>query len=149
MTNVQQHIGSIALVVKDYDDAIEFYTQKLNFELVEDTDLEDGKRWVLISPPNSNGAGSNGTNSNGTNSSRTNLLLAKATTPEQISAIGNQTGGRVFLFLYTDDFWRDYNLMLFKGVIFNGEPRVEPYGTVAVFEDLYGTKWDLLQLNNQ
>ena len=149
MTNVQQHIGSIALVVKDYDDAIEFYTQKLNFELVEDTDLEDGKRWVLISPPNSNGANSNETNSNETNSSRTNLLLAKATTPEQMSAIGNQTGGRVFLFLHTNDFWRDYNLMLSKGVTFNEEPRVEPYGTVVVFEDLYGTKWDLLQLNNQ
>jgi len=143
MTNVQQHIGSIALVVKDYDDAIEFYTQKLNFELVEDTDLGEGKRWVLISPPNSNG-----TCSNGTNSSRTNLLLAKATTPEQMSAIGNQTGGRVFLFLHTNDFWRDYNLMLSKGVAFNEEPRVEPYGTVVVFEDLYGTKWDLLQLNN-
>jgi len=149
MTNVQQHIGSIALVVKDYDDAIEFYTQKLNFELVEDTDLGEGKRWVLISPPNSNGASSNGASSNGTNSSRTNLLLAKATTPEQMSAIGNQTGGRVFLFLHTNDFWRDYNLMLSKGVIFNEEPRIEPYGTVVVFEDLYGTKWDLLQLNNQ
>jgi catechol 2,3-dioxygenase-like lactoylglutathione lyase family enzyme len=149
MTNVQQHIGSIALVVKDYDDAIEFYTQKLNFELVEDTDLGDDKRWVLISPPNSNGANSNETNSNETNSSRTNLLLAKATTPEQMSAIGNQTGGRVFLFLHTNDFWRDYNLMLSKGVTFNEEPRVEPYGTVVVFEDLYGTKWDLLQLNNQ
>ena len=148
MTNVQQHIGSIALVVKDYDDAIEFYTQKLNFELVEDTDLGDDKRWVLISPPNSNGANSNETNSNGANSSRTNLLLAKATTPEQISAIGNQTGGRVFLFLHTNDFWRDYNLMLSKGVTFNEEPRVEPYGTVVVFEDLYGTQWDLLQLNN-
>jgi len=143
MTNVQQHIGSIALVVKDYDDAIEFYTQKLNFELVEDTDLGDGKRWVLISPPNSNGACSNRANS-----SRTNPLLAKATTPKQISAIGNQTGGRVFLFLHTNDFWRDYNLMLSKGVTFNEEPRVEPYGTVVVFEDLYGTKWDLLQLNN-
>ncbi|KAA1150113.1 VOC family protein [Pseudoalteromonas fuliginea] len=149
MTNVQQHIGSIALVVKDYDEAIEFYTQKLNFELVEDTDLGDGKRWVLISPQNSNGASSNGTSSNGANSSRTNLLLAKATTPEQMSAIGNQTGGRVFLFLHTNDFWRDYNLMLSKGVTFNEEPRVELYGTVVVFEDLYGTKWDLLQLNNQ
>ncbi|AQQ00047.1 glyoxalase [Pseudoalteromonas aliena] len=148
MANVQQHISSIALVVKDYDEAIEFYTQKLNFELVEDTDLGEGKRWVLISPPNSNGASSNGACSNGTNSSRTNLLLAKATTPEQISAIGNQTGGRVFLFLHTNDFWRDYNLMLSKGVTFNEEPRVEPYGTVVVFEDLYGTKWDLLQLNN-
>ncbi|MEM5509606.1 VOC family protein [Pseudoalteromonas sp. AS71] len=148
MTKVQQHIGSIALVVKDYDEAIEFYTQKLNFELVEDTDLGDDKRWVLISPPNSNGANSNETNSNGTNSSRANLLLAKATTPEQISAIGNQTGGRVFLFLHTNDFWRDYNLMLSKGVTFNEEPRVEPYGTVVVFEDLYGTQWDLLQLNN-
>ena len=144
MTNVQQHIGNIALVVKDYDEAIEFYTQKLNFELVEDTDLGDSKRWVLISPPNSNGA-----SSNETNPSRTNLLLAKATTPEQISAIGNQTGGRVFLFLHTNDFWRDYNLMFSKGVTFNEEPRVEPYGTVVVFEDLYGTQWDLLQLNNQ
>jgi len=148
MANVQQHIGSIALVVKDYDDAIEFYTQKLNFELVEDTDLGDDKRWVLISPPNSNGANSNETNSNETNSSRTNLLLAKATTPEQMSAIGNQTGGRVFLFLHTNDFWRDYNLMLSKGVTFNEGPRAEPYGTVVVFEDLYGTQWDLLQLNN-
>ena len=143
MANVQQHIGSIALVVKDYGDAIEFYTQKLNFKLFEDTNLGEGKRWVLISPPNSNGACSNRANS-----SRTNLLLAKATTPEQISAIGNQTGGRVFLFLHTNDFWRDYNLMLSKGVTFNEEPRVEPYGTVVVFEDLYGTKWDLLQLNN-
>ena len=137
MTNAQQHIGSIALVVKDYDDAIEFYTQKLNFELVEDTDLGDGKRWVLISPPNSNRA----------NSSRTNLLLAKATTPEQMSAIGNQTGGRVFLFLHTNDFWRDYELMQKNGVNFNEQPRVEEYGTVVVFEDLYGNKWDLLQLN--
>lgn len=143
MTNVQQHISSIALVVKDYNDAIEFYTQKLNFELVEDTNLGDGKRWVLISPPNSNGADSNTASSKGAN-----LLLAKATTPEQMSAIGNQTGGRVFLFLHTNDFWRDYNLMLSKGVTFNEEPRVEPYGTVVVFEDLYGTKWDLLQLNN-
>ncbi|MBB1289999.1 VOC family protein [Pseudoalteromonas sp. SR43-6] len=143
MANVQQHISSIALVIKDYGDAIEFYTQKLNFELVEDTNLGDGKRWVLISPPNSNGACSNRANS-----SRTNLLLAKATTPEQMSAIGNQTGGRVFLFLHTNDFWRDYNLMLAKGVTFNEEPRVEPYGTVVVFEDLHGTKWDLLQLNN-
>jgi len=148
MTNVQQHIGSIALVVKDYDEAIKFYTQKLNFELVEDTNLGEGKRWVLISPPNSNGASSNTASSKGANSSRTNLLLAKATTPEQISAIGNQTGGRVFLFLHTNDFWRDYNLMLSKGVTFTEEPRVEPYGTVVVFEDLYGTKWDLLQLNN-
>ncbi|MDQ2046101.1 VOC family protein [Pseudoalteromonas sp. 20-92] len=143
MTNVQQHISSIALVVKDYDDAIEFYTQKLNFELVEDTNLGDGKRWVLISPPNSSGANSNTASSKGAN-----LLLAKATTPEQMIAIGNQTGGRVFLFLHTNDFWRDYNLMLSKGVTFNEEPRVEPYGTVVVFEDLYGTKWDLLQLNN-
>ena len=135
---MKQSISHIALVVRDYDEAIEFYTQKLNFELVEDTNLGDGKRWVLISPPNSNE----------TNPSRTNLLLAKATTPEQMSAIGNQTGGRVFLFLHTNDFWRDYNLMLSKGVTFNEEPRVEPYGTVVVFEDLYGTKWDLLQLNN-
>ncbi|WMN62193.1 VOC family protein (plasmid) [Pseudoalteromonas xiamenensis] len=129
---VKQSIGSIALVVKNYDDAIEFYTQKLQFTLVEDTDLGGGKRWVLVSPPNSNG---------------TNLLLAKATTREQIATIGYQTGGRVFLFLHTNDFWRDYESMRNKGVTFNETPRIEPYGTVAVFQDLYGNKWDLLQLD--
>ncbi|MEM5550623.1 VOC family protein [Pseudoalteromonas neustonica] len=131
MTNIKQHIGSMALVVKNYDDAIAFYTQKLSFYLVEDTDLGNGKRWVLVSPPNSNG---------------TNLLLAKASTPEQLEAIGNQTGGRVFLFLHTNDFWRDYKTMQKNGIRFNEQPCEEAYGTVVVFEDLYGNKWDLLQL---
>ncbi|EGQ7877639.1 VOC family protein [Vibrio parahaemolyticus] len=130
---VQQQIGNIALVVENYDDAIEFYTQKLQFTLVEDTDLGGGKRWVQVSPPNSNG---------------TNLLLAQASTAEQSHAVGNQSGGRVFLFLQTNDFWRDYDLMKANGVVFNEEPRVEDYGTVVVFEDLYGNKWDLLQLNS-
>ncbi|WP_338365583.1 VOC family protein [uncultured Pseudoalteromonas sp.] len=126
----KQHIGSIALVIKDYDEAIAFYTKKLSFELVEDTDLGDGKRWVLITPPNSNG---------------THILLAKATEPEQFNAVGNQAGGRVWLFLNTDNFWRDYESMLENGVVFHEQPRNEPYGTVAVFEDLYGNKWDLIQ----
>ena len=129
---VQQQIGNIALIVENYDDAIEFYTQKLQFTLVEDTDLGGGKRWVQVAPPNSNG---------------TNLLLAQASTESQTQAIGNQTGGRVFLFLQTNDFWRDYESMKAKGVRFNEEPRVEEYGTVVVFQDLYGNKWDLLQLN--
>ncbi|EHU4802164.1 VOC family protein [Vibrio vulnificus] len=129
---VQQQIGNIALVVENYDDAIEFYTKKLQFSLVEDTDLGSGKRWVQVSPPNSNG---------------TNLLLAQASTEEQAQFVGNQTGGRVFLFLQTNDFWRDYELMKATGVVFNEEPRVEEYGTVVVFQDLYGNKWDLLQLN--
>ncbi|MEZ9914702.1 VOC family protein [Vibrio breoganii] len=128
---IQQQIGNIALVVENYDDAIEFYTQKLQFKLVEDTDLGDGKRWVQVSPPNSND---------------TNLLLAQAATDEQRHAVGNQTGGRVFLFLQTNDFWRDYKLMKDNGVTFNEEPREEDYGTVVVFQDLYGNKWDLLQL---
>ncbi|OEF12656.1 VOC family protein [Aliivibrio logei] len=128
---IQQKIGSVALVVENYDDAIEFYTHKLNFELIEDTDLGDGKRWVLISPPNGNG---------------TNLLLAQASNEEQQKSVGNQTGGRVFLFLHTNDFWRDYEDMKKKGVVFNEEPRKEVYGTVVVFQDLYGTKWDLLEL---
>jgi catechol 2,3-dioxygenase-like lactoylglutathione lyase family enzyme len=130
--SVQQQIGSITLVVENYDDAIEFYTQKLQFTLEEDTDLGSGKRWVQVSPPNSNG---------------TNLLLAQASTDEQRQVIGNQTGGRVFLFLQTNDFWRDYEVMKSKGVIFHEEPRDEEYGTVVVFQDLYGNKWDLLQLN--
>ncbi|MFU2510920.1 VOC family protein [Pseudoalteromonas sp. ASV78] len=132
MTNIKQHIGSMALVVKNYDDAIAFYTQKLGFDLIEDTDQGNGKRWVLVSPPNSNG---------------TNLLLAQASTQQQLGAVGNQTGGRVFLFLHTNDFWRDYKTMQKNGVTFNEQPRVEEYGTVVVFEDLYGNKWDLLQLN--
>ncbi|EJS1626590.1 VOC family protein [Vibrio cholerae] len=129
---VQQQIGNIALVVENYDDAIEFYTKKLQFSLVEDTDLGGGKRWVQVSPRNSNG---------------TNLLLAQASTKEQAQFVGNQTGGRVFLFLQTNDFCRDYELMKAHGVVFNEEPRVEEYGTVVVFQDLYGNKWDLLQLN--
>ena len=126
-----QFIAGITLVVKDYDEAIQFYTQKLKFNLVEDTPLTDKKRWVLVSPRNSNGA---------------NLLLAKADSPEQENHIGNQTGGRVFLFLHTDDFWRDYNDMKLQGVKFHEEPRQEVYGTVVVFSDLYGNKWDLLEL---
>jgi len=129
---VQQQIGSVTIVVENYDDAIEFYTQKLQFTLAEDTDLGGGKRWVQVSPPNSNG---------------TNLLLAQASSDEQKQVIGNQTGGRVFLFLQTNDFWRDYEAMKSNGVVFNEEPRVEEYGTVVVFQDLYGNKWDLLQLN--
>ncbi|EOX3299433.1 VOC family protein [Vibrio cholerae] len=130
---VQQQIGNIALVVENYDDAIDFYTKKLQFTLVEDTDLGGGKRWVQVSPPNSNG---------------TNLLLAQASTDEQTQFIGNQTGGRVFLFLQTNDFWRDYELMKENGVVFNEAPRIEEYGTVVIFQDLYGNKWDLLQLSS-
>lgn len=129
---IQQQIGNIALVVDNYDDAIAFYTKKLQFTLLEDTNLGGGKRWVQVSPPNSNG---------------TNLLLAQASNEEQKQSVGNQTGGRVFLFLQTNDFWRDYELMRANGVVFNEEPRVEEYGTVVVFQDLYGNKWDLLQLN--
>lgn len=132
-TSIKQNIGSIALVVEDYDEAIAFYTKKLQFTLEEDTNLGQGKRWVRVSPTNSNG---------------TSLLLAKATSEQQSQAIGNQSGGRVFLFLHTNDFWRDYKQMQVDGVKFNEEPRVEAYGTVVVFEDLYGNKWDLLQLNN-
>ena len=129
-----QSIASIALVVKDYDEAIQYYTQKLKFDLVEDTPLTDKKRWVLVSPPQSN---------------RTCLLLAKADSPEQESHIGNQTGGRVFLFLHTDNFWRDYQEMKNQGVRFHEEPRQETYGTVVVFSDLYGNKWDLLELKKE
>jgi catechol 2,3-dioxygenase-like lactoylglutathione lyase family enzyme len=128
---MKQKIGSVALVVRDYDEAIAFYTQKLRFHLLEDTDLGAGKRWVLVAPPES---------------TETSLLLAKADSPSQESCIGNQTGGRVFLFLHTDDFWRDYREMKSQGVRFIEEPRVESYGTVVVFEDLYGNKWDLLEM---
>jgi catechol 2,3-dioxygenase-like lactoylglutathione lyase family enzyme len=129
MTN--QRIGALTFVVRDYDEAIEFFTQKLQFTLLEDTPLDDHKRWVLVAPRDSTG---------------TNLLLAKADSPEQELAIGNQTGGRVFLFLHTDDFWRDYNEMQAHGVKFAETPREEPYGTVAVFFDLYNNKWDLIEL---
>ncbi|MBZ9610435.1 VOC family protein [Rheinheimera maricola] len=130
---VQQKIGNIALLVSDYDDAIAFYTTKLQFSLVADTDLGGGKRWVEIAPPNSNGS---------------HLLLAKASNAQQQAAVGNQSGGRVFLFLHTNDFWRDYNAMQANGVKFNEKPREESYATVAVFQDLYGNKWDLLQLHS-
>jgi catechol 2,3-dioxygenase-like lactoylglutathione lyase family enzyme len=130
-----QSIIHIALVVRDYDEAIEFFCQKLNFKLIEDTyQPEQGKRWVVVAPPGSNG---------------TTLLLARASTPEQEAFIGNQTGGRVFLFLSTDDFWRDYNEMLSAGIKFVREPKNAPYGTVAVFEDLYGNLWDLIELTER
>ncbi|MCP4157884.1 MAG: VOC family protein [bacterium] len=129
---MKQSIVHIALVVKDYDEAIEFYTKKLHFTLIEDTyQPEQDKRWVVVAPPGSGG---------------TTLLLARASKPEQEPFIGNQAGGRVFLFLNTDDFWRDYNEMISKGIKFIREPKEAPYGTVAVFEDLYGNRWDLLQL---
>jgi len=126
-----QRIGYVALVVRDYDEALSYFTQVLGFELIEDTPLSEGKRWVLVAPPNSQG---------------TRLLLARAVTQEQSSRVGNQTGGRVFLFLHTDDFWRDYKVLRERGVKFQQPPREELYGTVAVFEDLYGNRWDLLQL---
>ena len=126
-----QHIGYVSLLVRDYDEAIAYFIGQLGFELVEDTDLGNGKRWVLIAPPGS---------------AETRILLAKAATADQTQHIGDQTGGRVFLFLHTDDFWRDYEAYRLNGVLFREEPRVEPYGIVAVFEDLYGNRWDLLQL---
>lgn len=125
-----QQIIYVTLVVRAYDEAIAFYTQMLGFELVEDTDLGAGKRWVLVRPP---GGG-------------VCLLLAQATAPAQLARIGDQTGGRVGFFLHTDDFWRDYANFRAHGVKFCEEPRLETYGTVAVFEDLYGNRWDLLQL---
>ena len=131
---MKQSIIHIALVVRDYDEAIAFYCQKLHFRLVEDTyQPEQDKRWVIVAPPGSNG---------------TQLLLARASTPEQEAFIGHQTGGRVFLFLRTDDFWRDYREMLTNGITFVREPKVAPYGTVAVFEDLYGNLWDLVELSS-
>ena len=127
---MDQRIAHIAIVVKDYDEAIEFYTRKLKFNLIEDTRITDTKRWVLLSPP---GSGS------------CQLLLARAASEEQSSRIGNQTGGRVFLFLYTDDFYRDYHRMREEEIRFIREPAVEPYGIVAVFQALYGNLWDLIQ----
>jgi catechol 2,3-dioxygenase-like lactoylglutathione lyase family enzyme len=130
-----QSIVHVALVVRDYDEAIAFFCGKLRFTLLEDTyQPEQEKRWVVVAPPGSTG---------------TNLLLARASTPAQVASIGNQTGGRVFLFLATDDFSRDYNQMLSGGVRFVREPKSAPYGTVAVFEDLYGNLWDLVQLNSK
>ena len=125
-----QHLAAIALVVRDYDEAIDFYVGKLGFDLVEDTKLSDTKRWVLVAPPGSQ---------------ETRLLLARADGAEQKTRIGNQTGGRVFLFLHTDDFRRDYDAMRSRGVRFLEPPRSESYGMVAVFVDPYGNKWDLIQ----
>ena len=130
---MKQAIVHIALVVRDYDKAIEFYTKKLHFTLVEDTyQPEQDKRWVVIAPPGTNG---------------TTILLARASKPEQENFIGDQAGGRVFLFLGTDDFYRDYNEMRDKGIEFIREPKEQDYGTVAVFKDLYGNLWDLVEFN--
>jgi catechol 2,3-dioxygenase-like lactoylglutathione lyase family enzyme len=129
---MKQKIAHITLVVADYDEAIQFYTEKLSFRLVEDTPLTDTKRWVIVAPPGAN---------------ECCLLFAKGADEKQRAAIGNQTGGRVFLFLFTDDFWRDYNNMCAKGIHFVRPPKKEEYGIVAVFEDLYGNLWDLLQPN--
>jgi catechol 2,3-dioxygenase-like lactoylglutathione lyase family enzyme len=131
---MSQQIAHIALVVDDYDEAISFYIQKLNFTLVEDTVLSETKRWVLVAPKDSTGC---------------SLLLAKASDEEQSRRVGNQTGGRVFLFLHTENFWKDYKNMLKAGVSFVKNPVVEPYGTVAVFKDMYGNLWDLVGPGNQ
>ncbi len=127
---MKQHIAHIALLVRDYDEAIQFYTGKLHFNLIEDTVLSETKRWVLVAPKGSG---------------ECCLLLAKAANMEQETRIGDQTGGRVFLFLYTDNFWTDYETMVKEGVEFVREPKVETYGTVAVFKDLYGNLWDMLE----
>jgi catechol 2,3-dioxygenase-like lactoylglutathione lyase family enzyme len=128
---MKQSVINVTLVVSDYDEAIDFYTQKLSFELLEDIYIpEQDKRWVLVAPPNSSGAA---------------IVLAKASDSVQQSYVGNQTGGRVFLFLSTDDFWRDYRQMLANGIRFVREPVEQSYGTVAVFEDLYGNLWDLVE----
>ncbi len=130
---MKQSIVYISLVVNDYDEAIAFYTKKLHFTLIEDTaQPEQNKRWVVVAPPGSIGTG---------------LLLAQASKPEQRAVVGNQTSGRVFLFLNTDDFWRDYNDMVSNGIRFVRPPRKDTYGIVAVFQDLYGNLWDLLRLN--
>lgn len=126
---MKQHIAHIALVVADYDEAIEFYTHKLNFKLLEDTVLSETKRWVIVAPENS----------------ECKLLLARSANEEQKSRVGNQTGGRVFLFLYTDNFERDFNDYKSKGIEFVRPPSRESYGTVAVFKDLYGNLWDLIE----
>jgi catechol 2,3-dioxygenase-like lactoylglutathione lyase family enzyme len=125
-----QTLSHVTLLVRDYDEAISFFTQALGFQLIEDTPQDEGKRWVLVAPAGSHGS---------------SLLLAQASTPEQTARIGDQTGGRVFLFLHTDEFGRDYRDMKARGVKFLETPREESYGTVVVFEDLYGNKWDLLE----
>jgi catechol 2,3-dioxygenase-like lactoylglutathione lyase family enzyme len=129
--SVKQSIGLAALVVREYDEALEFYVGTLGFRVVEDVDVpEQAKRWVVVAPPGS---------------TESRLLLARAVGGEQSSRIGNQTGGRVFLFLYTDDFWRDFRSFKARGVVFVREPKEESYGTVAVFRDLYGNLWDLFE----
>ena len=130
---MKRHIGSITLLVRDYDEAIAYYTHALGFELLEDTPLGNGKRWVRVAP-----AGTN----------ETALLLAQASTQEQAAQVGSQTGGRVGFFLHTDDFRSDHAAMMARGVRFLEAPRSEPYGIVAVFEDLYGNRWDLLELRS-
>lgn len=129
---MKQRIANIALVVKEYDEAIEFYTKKLDFTLLEDTKIDDKKRWVMVAPPGAE---------------ECSLLLVKAENKEQSKSIGNQTGGRVFLFLFTDDFWRDYNKMVDRNINFMRPPAEYVYGRVAVFEDLYGNMWDLIEPN--
>ncbi|WP_339629842.1 VOC family protein [uncultured Maribacter sp.] len=131
---MNQRIAHIALVVKEYDEAIKFYTEKLDFELLEDTKIDSLKRWVVISPPGAK---------------ECCLLLAKAADEKQLASVGNQTGGRVFLFLFTDDFQRDYSKMIERGINFIRPPKEESYGMVAVFEDLYGNMWDLLEPNEK
>jgi catechol 2,3-dioxygenase-like lactoylglutathione lyase family enzyme len=127
---MNRSIAGLALVVRDYDEAIAYYTGTLGFDLLEDTPMGGGKRWVVVAPRGGSGA---------------SLVLARAANPEQESRVGNQTGGRVFLFLQTEDFWRDHALLKARGVRFIEEPRREPFGTVVVFEDLYGNRWDLIQ----
>jgi catechol 2,3-dioxygenase-like lactoylglutathione lyase family enzyme len=127
---VRQRLAHVALLVHDYDEALAFFVGRLGFRLLEDTPLEAGKRWVLVAPCGAAGAA---------------LLLARAATPEQAAAVGRQGGGRVFLFLHTDDFWRDYTAFRARGIAFAEPPREEPYGTVAVFTDLYGNRWDLVE----
>ena len=131
---MKQILHSLAIVVRDYDEAIAFYTQKLGFDLLEDTPLGEDKRWVVVAPA---GAGREGAA----------LLLARAANSQQENRVGDQTGGRVFLFLHTDDFWRDYETYRARGVEFEETPRREPHGVVAVFRDLYGNRWDLIQRN--
>lgn len=127
---MDQRLVSLALVVPNYDEAIDYFTQTLNFDLIENINMGNGKRWVVVKPHGMGGC---------------SILLARAVNEEQNSRIGDQTGGRVFLFLHTDDFWRDYNRMVGKGVTFTEQPREETYGTVVVFKDIFGNKWDLIQ----
>ncbi len=127
------HLGAVSLLVRDYDEAIAFYVGKLGFDLSEDTDMGGGKRWVRVTPQSQSGRG------------QTSLLLARATTPEQLVQVGDQAGGRVWLFLHTDDLMRDHAAWLAAGVVFRETPRHEVYGKVVVFEDLYGNAWDLIE----